>query len=167
MKLLLDNRYMPLTMALQFLEESDVPKIVETYEKTVQAAYRSLPPVLSEGTSEPVFRRHAIRGSLETALELLPPLGTMQVTKHLFVPTRSRWVAYFQNYAHGGGETAAIHLAHRKRLNCRTLVVIVQPHRNSQNVNLEFRLYAPGDVAPVDVIRYIALIQEKIGRAHV
>jgi hypothetical protein len=107
MKSLLDDRFVPLTHQVGFLE-ADFDKIADVY-LSWQASLHGR--VSSESLNAP----------LATALQRLEPLTTPW-EKELFIATNSRWVAYFNNGLRVSDPESPIgHLA--TIVPCRGLVV--------------------------------------------
>ena len=125
MKSLLDDRFVPLTHQVEFLE-ADFDKIADVY-LSWQASLHGR--VSSESLNAP----------LATALQRLEPLTTPW-EKELFIATNSRWVAYFNNGLRVSDPESPIgHLA--TIVPCRGLVVHSIPDRSSVTHRDALRIY--------------------------
>jgi hypothetical protein len=85
-QLLLGDRLAPTTSEIGFIE-GPISRVVEAF-----IAWQA--PLQPGGVS---LTSHQVSGDLETALRSLQPLTSVERRRHLFIPTRSRWVAYFDN----------------------------------------------------------------------
>lgn len=94
MKLLLDDRYAPLTSSVGFFEASveDVVRVLHVYGP------RILTPLLSW-----MIARREIHGSFPDVLYHLEPLSGLGSCRELVLATNSPWTAYFGNAAGQGG----------------------------------------------------------------
>jgi hypothetical protein len=115
-KLLLDERYAPITSEVGFFE-ADLERTVEEF----LGWYTSL----ANGWGETLTRRE-VAGDLPSTLDTLPPLTGGDIRRFLFVPTASRWTALFNNLRTGTDVTGPLAVV-GFRLGCRTLRVCAVP----------------------------------------
>jgi hypothetical protein len=125
MKSLLDDRYVPLTHQIGFLE-GDFDEIADVYLRWQRSLH-------GEVSSE------VLNAPLATALHRLEPLTTPW-EKELFIATNSRWVAYFNNGLRVSDPESPIgHLA--TIVPCRGLAVRCVPDRSSVTARDALRIY--------------------------
>jgi hypothetical protein len=126
MKSLLDDRFVPLTHQIGFLEGN-----FETIADVYLRWQRSLHGEVSSDV---------LNAPLAAALQRLEPLTTPW-EKELFIATNSRWVAYFNNGLRGSDPESPIgHLA--TIVPCRGLVVHCTPDRSSVTAADALRIYS-------------------------
>ena len=89
-QLLLGDRLAPITSEIGFIE-GPIARVIEAF-----VAWQA--PLQPKGVT---LTSHQVSGDLQTALRSLLPLTSVERRRYLFLPTRSRWVAYFDN-GHGG-----------------------------------------------------------------
>jgi hypothetical protein len=115
--LLLEDRWSPVTSDMGFLE-CDAERAARAF-----AAWqaRLLEP---QGVTVAV---HPVTGSLEQVLSALLPLTDSERQRHLFIPTRSAWTAYFDN-AHRGTDAVSAMSYMAETLGCRGMRIGAVPH---------------------------------------
>lgn len=107
MKFLMDDKLAPITTEIGFLEAS-ASMVTTAYLEWNRSLGRS-------------FKHEFVSGSLEDVLRSLLPLVTL-VNRHLFVPTKGDWIAYFDNGWRGTYSTSAIaYLA--DHIQCRGVIM--------------------------------------------
>lgn len=116
MKLLLDDRYAPITSRIGFFEAD--------HERTVQEFLAWYTP-LAEGWGDTLARRE-IAGPLPHALEALLPLTIPDIKRFLFVPTADKWTAHFNSSRLGSDVVGPLDVV-GFRLGCRTLRISAIP----------------------------------------
>jgi hypothetical protein len=134
-KVLLNNQLAPITHAWGFLE---IP-----FQRALDEAVAWRKSIYSD------IESIRIEKSLSEALHDLEPLTTLP-RKELLVPTKSQWVAYFDNGLKGGDPGSFVGYL-SQRLKCRGLAVTCVPDTlTSRNQNakgtygsVSFVLYAP------------------------
>lgn len=87
MQLLLDDALAPVTSEIGFLE-AQRDDVVEAFSRWMTDVLRARGIKLQE---------RKIRAPLKETLLALEPLTSVEALRYLFVPTRSKWVAYFDN----------------------------------------------------------------------
>jgi hypothetical protein len=107
MRLLLDNRWAPVTTGVGF---------IETDPQTAAKFFLDWRRRITGGTRP--IKAHEVPGPLEAALARLLPLVSVVHTRWLFVPTQSRWTAYFDNGWRGTDAFGAMSYM-AKELKCR------------------------------------------------
>lgn len=115
--LLLEDRWAPVTSEMGFLEAR-----AEHAARVFAAWHEEL--MTSRGIAVEV---QPVSGSLEQALSALLPLSGPEPQRHLFLPTRSAWTAYFEN-ARSGTDAASAMGYMARRVGCRSLRVVAVPH---------------------------------------
>jgi hypothetical protein len=115
--LLLEDRWAPITSDLGFLEW-DAERAARAYAEWWGEL---LAPRGGEVATRPVA------GSLEQVLSTLLPLTRGENQRHLFIPTRSAWTAYFDNGWRGTDVGSAMRYMSRT-LGCRGMRVGAVPH---------------------------------------
>jgi hypothetical protein len=185
-KLLLDERYVPITSSIGFIE-AEHERVVEAFvawqrdvydpvlaeqgwQKLMQGAARTLGERRDFGNAEHTIRRIDVAGPLPHALEALPPLTIPGASRRLWVPTRSAWSAYFDN---GGLGTDAIGpmsvLA--QRLKCRSLKIsatvdtlgtksLYDKTRRGEYGGSSFQLFGPEAIAHSNSLRAIYAVND-------
>jgi hypothetical protein len=116
MNLLFNGRLAPITSTIGFLEAS-LPSAVEAFTGWQKSIYEP------QGTS---VTARPIPGGLEKALSELLPLTSVLRLRHLFVPTGSSWLAYFDN-GHRGTDAMSAMSFLAERLQCRGMRVTLIP----------------------------------------
>jgi hypothetical protein len=104
---LLDGVYRPATKSILFLEVSSV-RFADWLEQWLR----------SHSERGRVRRRH-LSGALSDALQHLAPLSAGAIRRRLIVPTRSSWVAYFDNSILGTDPSPLAHFS--SELSCRAV----------------------------------------------
>ncbi|MCX6317004.1 MAG: hypothetical protein NTW29_06920 [Bacteroidetes bacterium] len=111
---LLQDKYYPITSSVVFMETG--------LENVCIAFYNWQQKLISDMASGYSLDKKEIRGTLDEALSTLLPLYTHEPRRHLFVPTRSSWVACFNNFVlgtDGGSLTGYLSTI----LQCRSLLI--------------------------------------------
>lgn len=116
-KLLLEDRWAPVTSEMGFLE-SDAEHAARAY-----AAWQG-GVVASRGVTVKV---RPVSGPLEQVLSTLLPLTGPEPRRQLFIPTRSAWTAYVEN-ARGGTDAVSAMGYMARTIGCRGMRVGVAPH---------------------------------------
>ena len=94
----LNNRFAPTTFNIGFID-TDAENIASEFVDWQQ------PLVESRGVQ---FKTKSRVGKLEELLDTLQPLTSVERRRYLFVPTKSKWTAYFDNGWRGGDPASAI-----------------------------------------------------------
>jgi hypothetical protein len=115
--LLLDDRWAPVTSEMGFLE------LGAEYAARSFAAWQAglLTP---DGVT---VKTRPVTGSLESILSTLLPLTDSETQRHLFIPTRGTWAAYFENGWRGTDAASAMSYM-AGAVGCRGLRVVAVPH---------------------------------------
>jgi len=121
---ILNNRFAPTTSDIGFIDE-DAEIIAQEFIEWQQ------PLVESRGVR---FKVEARTGSLEELLAMLWPLTSVERRRYLFVPTQSKWTAFFDNGWRGGDPASTVSAlceihSHRGVRLCFT------PHKLSKGVS--------------------------------
>jgi hypothetical protein len=98
MNLLLDDRFAPVTSEIGFLE-CDPATCADKF-----ISWQS-PLHAKRGVS---LVKQSVSGNLEGILSSLFPLTNIERRRYLFVPTRSKWTAYFDNGWTGGDPASTV-----------------------------------------------------------
>jgi hypothetical protein len=117
LRFLLDDRLAPITSEIGFLE-TDHRRAAKGFLDWHAPLQNPLGRMLS---------RRAVSGTLETVLRALLPLTSVERRRELFVPTASRWTAYFDN-GYRGTDAMPVMSYLAKSLGCRGLRVVAVPH---------------------------------------
>lgn len=156
MRFLLDDRLAPITSEIGFLEV-DCDKAATAYVEW-QAAVGAATAVTVRTERVPVH-------SLEEALLRLLPLASVLPTRALFVPTKGRWTAYFENALRGGDPTAVVsYLA--KLLGCRGLRAVAVPNTiTTQGARGRYgatilEIYGPEDGVFLNYVRSVGAVND-------
>lgn len=155
--LLLGDRLAPITSEIGFLEgplEPAVQKFVE-WQRPIQKK-RGL-----------TLRMRPVSGGLETALESLLPLTSVEARRFLFAPTKSGWVAFFDNSAHGADASSAMSVMSRL-LGCQSLRLSAVPETKvgkgraakGRYGALIFELFSPGTTDARNLRRSVVLAND-------
>jgi hypothetical protein len=148
-KPLCGGRFEPVTTSIGFIEAA-AADVADGYLKWQRAISMDDPRGVSHDITE-------LRGSICELLAGLPPLYRAEPRRHLFVPTRSRWTAYFQGMARAPDVVGPASLL-ADRLDTRALRVVLEPgtpprdhglDRDHAGVMLE--VYGP---RPTDFLNY-------------
>jgi hypothetical protein len=119
MKYLLNDRLNPITRSYGFIEK-ETNDLVNCF----MSWHREINERLSR-SKRSEFKVSKLDGSLEQVLLNLLPLCAGGEDRYLFIPTKSRWTAYFANGLRGTDPTAIRYLA--KRCDCRTIWIVATP----------------------------------------
>lgn len=115
-ELLFADRLAPLTTSMGFLQVDAQSAATEftRWQREIQSVL---------GIS---VERRGLAGNLEELFRSVLPLRMADTTRELFVPTSSKWTAYFDNGYRGTDPSAIRHLA--ERLSCLTVWLVARPH---------------------------------------
>jgi hypothetical protein len=117
-ELLFQDRFAPITSSMGFFE-GDLQFIAQGYKNArIEGAKQS--PLREK------IRERSVKGNLQKCLESLLPLKQLMTTKSVFVPTRSRWTAYFTNFRTGADPAYISYLP--VLLKTRSIWVVAEPH---------------------------------------
>src|SRR5512138_3349824 len=97
--LLVEDRLAPITTSMGFFE-SPYEEVARTFVEWEEELKRT-------GNFIKKVSIRQVSGSLEEVLKTLLPLKTNATTRHLFIPTRNGWTAYWDN-GFRGTDPAAI-----------------------------------------------------------
>ena len=153
MELLLKNRFYPITSCIGFLE---------TDMDTATAAFLQWQEgLLPKDNTDFHLKKQAEQGSLENLLPLLLPLLSRELRKHLFVATKSNWIAYFNNKKSGTDAASVIGYL-PTQINCRGLIVkaILNDPAKKRPGAIVFDMYGPQTVNYKNNIRTISLLND-------
>lgn len=117
MKLLLNDKFAPITSEIGFLECS-----VETAAKAFSRWQESIH--LQRGV---VINTKKINGDLQNLLQSLLPLTSVERRRTLFMPTNSQWTAYFDN-GWQGGDPASVVSYLCEVIGCQGIRAVSVPH---------------------------------------
>lgn len=117
MEMLFEDRLFPLTSIIGFVE-SDCRTAAETFWERRRVGWQ-------EWGNQ--VQLNPVVGDLWTLLQQLLPLKQVQPSRFLFVPTRSRWCAYFDNYHLGADVFSSLYTV-ATTLGCRALRIAYIPH---------------------------------------
>jgi hypothetical protein len=159
-KLLLDDRYAPITSRMGFIEADCV--------RAAGEFYRWHREIFESSTCS--IKRRDVAGPLSIAIESLLPLTIAPITRHIFIPTASRWTAYLNNSRLGtdaSGPTSVLAL----RLKCRGLRISAIPDSLGTGTRHDktprgrygssmFELFGPESVASSNTIRSVQAMNE-------
>jgi hypothetical protein len=155
-QLLLGDRLAPITSEIGFIE-GPIARVVEAF-----IAWQA--PLQLGGVT---LTSHQVSGDLETALRSLLPLTSDERRRYLFTPTRSRWVAYFDNGHRGTDVFSAIsYLARTIKVNAVRVMAI--PNTIESNVGqakgryggLMLEVYGPQRGHFLNIQRSVGLIND-------
>jgi hypothetical protein len=146
MKLLLDDRWAPITSEMGFLET-----------ETEQAA-RAL-TAWRAGLQAPrgiAVEARPVSGPLEQALSSLLPMTSPETRRELFIPTRSPWTVYVEN-GWGGTDASSVMRYMARTLGCRSLRVVAVPHTLRKDKGrygaVMLEVYGPHQTARLNLVR--------------
>jgi len=155
-KLLLQDRYAPITSSMGFLGSDP-----ETASQAFLAWRNEIGvPFHTSATARKVA------GNLPSVLDALLPLQIGSPVRYLFLPTHGRWTAYFDSGYRGTDPSAIAYMA--GRLTCRTLWIVATPHtlqqsgvpRRGRQGALVFEVYDPAEGGRSDLTRQIRLAND-------
>jgi hypothetical protein len=99
--------------------------------------------------------KEATIGDLEAAIPKLLPLTSVERRRYLFIPTRSKWVAFFDN-GHQGTDVFAPLSYLARQLSCEALRATYNPEgRAKQYPAVILEMYGP---RPTDFLNYVRSI---------
>jgi hypothetical protein len=146
MKLLLDDRWAPITSEMGFLEtDADhAARALTTWRAGLQAP-RGI-----------AVEARLVSGSLEQALSTLLPMTSPETRRELFIPTRSPWTAYVEN-GWGGTDAGSVMRYMARTLGCRGLRVVAVPHTLREDKGrygaVMLEVYGPHQTAFLNYVR--------------
>jgi hypothetical protein len=119
MKYLLNDRLTPITRSYGFIEKetNDLVNCFMSWQKEINER--------KSRSKRSNYKLSKLDGSLEQVLLNLLPLCAGSEDRYLFIPTKSRWTAYFANGLRGTDPSAIHYLA--KRCDCRTIWIVATP----------------------------------------
>jgi hypothetical protein len=132
MRELLDGLMAPVTQEIGFLE-TDAARAAERF-----AAWHSSLSRLRIVR----FKQRRVEGDFKTLLCALHPLTSILRRRFLFVPTESRWTAYFDN-GHNGTDAFPVMSVLAEELECRGIRAVAIPERADEDGVVIFELYGP------------------------
>jgi hypothetical protein len=151
-KRLLDARCAPTT---------DEVGLVEAPPETVVGAYVDW--TKSFGPRFDQLRTTRISGTLEQVLRRLLPLTSIQRRRLLFVPTRSRWTAYFGN-GHQGTDAGPLVGVLAEQLKCHGVRCVAVPDTSKEPSGkygaLIFELFGPNPNPILNYVRTVSLAND-------
>lgn len=159
MQSLLNDTYYPITSSIAFLE-ADLETVCTEFLNWQKK-------IISDSGSGYTLEKKLITGNLQNALSSLLPLNTHEPRRHLFLPTQSRWVAYFNNFVLGTDAVSVVGIL-PTYIKCRSLLVqAVQDSGPANGDNMKrrygatvFDLHGPVIENYQNTIRKISLINE-------
>lgn len=125
MRLLFDDELAPLTSHLCFIE-ADFESVVDEY-------LRWMSPILRRSH----LRRKVLNENFRDTLLRLLPITVPVDVRNLFIPTKSKWTAFFDNGLQGTDRSPVSVLA--KRLCCRGIYSTAVPHTFPSRITRETR----------------------------
>lgn len=154
---LFDNRYVPLTLELGFLECS---------VETAAANYLDWQSKIQSERGVTLSSEKKV-GALDSLFEMLLPLTTIESRRFLFVPTQTKWTAFFENKSMGGDPASAVSFLAEK-IGCRGVRAAVHPERDGKQkahaasppVGVLLELYAPQPVEILNTERSIYAVKD-------
>src|SRR5262249_25760865 len=138
MKLLLDDRFAPITSEFGFIEK-DAAAVAEWFREWDESNVRG------RGV---VNEKRSVTGSLEQLLQMLEPLTTVERRRHLFVSTRGAWTAYFDNGCPSGDAFVLALVAREMKVRAVRVVAVPDSMPDSRRTGGRFgatifELYGP------------------------
>jgi hypothetical protein len=149
MRELLDGVMAPVTQEIGFLE-TDAARAAERF-----AAWHSSLSRLRIVR----FKQRRVEGDFKTLLCALHPLTSILRRRFLFVPTESRWTAYFDN-GHNGTDAFPVMSVLAEELECRGIRAVAIPERADEDGAVIFELYGPRKQEWLNVERAIGVSSE-------
>ncbi|HLM48501.1 MAG TPA: hypothetical protein VK458_31845 [Myxococcaceae bacterium] len=146
MKLLLDDRWAPITSEMGFLETGaeHAARAFAAWQAGLQAP---------RGIAVEV---RPVSGPLEQTLSSLLPMTSPETRRELFIPTRSPWTAYVEN-GWGGTDAASVMGYMAQTLGCRGLRVVAVPHTlrkdKGRHGAVMLEVYGPHQTAFLNYVR--------------
>ena len=163
MDFLLSDRLAPITSSFGFIEKES-NDLVDCYQDWIMEINARL-----DRSKRSKFSFRKVTGSLETVLLNLVPLSAGGSDRNLFIPTRSKWTAFYENGVRGTDPSPISYLA--ERCNCRSIWIVATPfiQKNEESRGFEgaliFELYGPENSGTMtqNIIRSIRL-EKDIGK---
>jgi hypothetical protein len=157
MKLLLDNKFAPISSEIGFLE-TNCQQALREFVRWQEPLYQH------RGIS---LTQRAVSGPLGEVLSSLLPLTSVERRRYLFVPTTELWVAYFDN-GYQGTDTASVISYLAQRMRCRGLRVVGIPNTIQSKGSsptgyygaVIFEVYGPEETDFLNYIRSISVVNE-------
>jgi hypothetical protein len=146
MKLLLDDRWAPITKEMGFLETETehAARALTAWRAGLQA---------SRGIA---VEARPVSGHLEQALSALLPITSPETRRELFIPTRSPWTAYVEN-GWGGTDAGSVMRYMARTLGCRSMRVVAVPHTLRKDKGrygaVMLEVYGPHQTAFLNYVR--------------
>ncbi len=158
MNALLNNEFAPITTTIGFLE-TDMASATRAFWDWQQQLLQNESPSVS-------FEKKQVGGTLSKVLNTLLPLVSHEPCRHLFIPTNSSWVAYFNNLWQGTDPVSVISYLPTK-IGCRGLLTRaipdVQERRGNQPKQygaVVLDLHGPEMVNYQNTIRSISVLND-------
>lgn len=152
MKLLLDDVLAPTTSTIGFFE-TDVEPLTRAFIEWQASALQSQGITLS---------KREISGSLRDVLSQLLPLAGPRRTRYLFLPTASKWTAFFDNGT-AGTDATSVCMYLSRAVRCRALRVTAIPHEHVADRGrygaCTLELFGPGG-GPLGYLRTISVVND-------
>jgi hypothetical protein len=146
MKLLLDDRWAPITSEMGFLE---------TNAEHAARAFTAWQAGLETSRGIAVEAR-PVSGSLDQVLSALLPMTSPETRRELFIPTRSPWTAYVEN-GWGGTDASSVMRYMARTLGCRSMRVVAVPHTLQKDKGrygaVMLEVYGPHQTAWLNLVR--------------
>lgn len=157
MRLLFNDRLAPITSTIGFLE-TPLAVGVEAFLRWQRSIHEPL------GIS---FTQRPILGGLEPALLALLPLTSILRQRHLFLPTASPWIAFFDN-GHQGTDAFSPMSYLAEQTGCRGMRVTAIPDTvqgefkgsRGRYGGLVLEVYGPDRTEFLNYVRSIALVND-------
>lgn len=147
--LLLDDRWAPVTSTMGYLEAR------AEYAARAFADWQA-GLLGADGVAVEV---RPVTGSLEQVLSSLLPLTQGMRQRHLFIPTRSPWMAYVDN-AYRGTDAASAMAYMARTIGCRGLRVVAVPHTYRKGEGrygaVMLEVYGPHQTAWINTVRVVS-----------
>lgn len=122
MRLLLNDRFAPITSELGFLEcdSETASNAFLCWQKDIQSR---------RGVH---LERSVVKGDLQHVLMKLLPLTSVERRRYLFLSTKGGWTAYFDNGCQGGDPASTVSFLSEK-IGCKGVRAVCVPHELDPN----------------------------------
>ena len=150
MEVLFDDKLRPITTKIAYLK-TDIDLIIENFTNW------QIPLIAKHDNT---FSKHTIVSNLKKTLLHLCPLTTAERRRYLFVPTQSKWVAFFDNGHTGTDRTIPEVLS--KNLNAECVYFSYDP--NTEETLFDY--FKKVDNNEIDLSRSIATINDGGWKFH-